>query len=1281
MLRGVGTLIVDEIHALARDKRGSHLALTLERLEALCAKAPVRVALSATQRPLEAMARLLVGAGPERSDASGRPACAVVDAGHRRPLDLALEVPGSELAAVASAEQWGEILDRIAELARARRTTLVFVNTRRQAERIAHLLEPRLGAQRVAAHHGSLSLAHRQRVEARLRAGELQLLVATASLELGIDIGPVELVCQVGSPRSLATAVQRIGRSGRLRGSVPVGRLFPTTRDELVECAALFRGLRAGRLDALVPPVAPLDILAQQLVAACAAEAWSEAELFALVRRAAPFAELCRTDFDSIVQMLSEGIATGRGRRGAWLHRDRVHGMLRARRGARLAALTSGGAIPDTADYRVLAEPDETPVGSVNEDWAIESMAGDVFLLGSTSWRIRRVEPGVVRVVDAHGAAPTIPFWLGEAPARTPELSAEVAALREDLSRWLDAEGRAGAVARAELECSATPAAAEQLVHYLAAARSALGGRLPTQREIVLERCFDETGGQQLIVHAPFGGRVNRAFGLALRKRICRAFDFELQAAANDDALLLSLGPQHSFPLPELARMLSPDSVREALEQAALASPFFTARWRWNLSRALVVPRMRGGRRNPPALQRMQADDLMAAVFPSLAACQENQAGPIEIPDHPLVQQTLRDCLNEAMDADGLVALLTQIRSGAVRVHACETTEASPLAHEILNGRPYTFLDDAPLEERRSRALQLRRGLPIEQKDLSQLDPAAIARVRAELRPAPRDVEELHDVLLSLGVARTDELLAGSEALFEQLQQAGRACALERADAERTRFWAAVELRPQLERLFPDARFEPEAGLTPELARALAADAAPSLDEFAARIARGHLELRGPIALPELALATGLTQAQVEQALALLEAQGVVLRGVFDSAQHKGETQYCERRLLARIHAYTRERLRREIEPVSAQDFMRFLLRWQRVAPESRCEGRAGLLHCVEQLQGYEIAAGAWEASILAARVADYRGEWLDALCLSGEVGWARLSPRAEGAAEAGAQAEASSRAAPSRSTRISLGLRADLPWLRQLARGAEPVQPALSPGAQRLFDALGRCGALFRQELFAQANAQAAAGAEATQAELWELVSCGLVAADAFAALRELLDGRHAAGPGPGAARPTRNEARARLRRSGAARAPAQGRWARLPELDEALDREELALAAAEQLLLRWGVVFRDLLARESLSLSWREILYALRRLEARGEIRGGRFVSGVAGEQFALPEAVESLRHTRSLPRRGERVALSAADPLNLVGILLPGERRAASASGRITLVDGAPEPAPAD
>jgi ATP-dependent Lhr-like helicase len=1250
VLTGVEAVIVDEIHAAARDKRGSHLALTIERLEHVCDRRPQRIGLSATVRPIERIARFLVGVGPERCEPDGSPRCAVVDVGHRRDLDLAIELPDGELEAVASAEQLAQVLDRIAGHVAAHRTTLVFVNTRRMSERIAHLLAERLGDEAVAAHHGSLSRQRRTRVEDRLRAGDLRALVATASLELGIDIGPVELVCQIGSPRSLATFLQRVGRSGHSRGGTPKGRLYPLTRDELVECAALLAGVRAGRLDASHPPVAPLDIVAQQIVAECAAQQWDEDDLFALVRRAAPFAELCRDDFDEVVELVSEGISTGRGRRGAYLHRDRVNSALRGRRGARLAALTSGGAIPELADYRVVADPDETLVGTVNEDWAMESMAGDVFLLGSTSWRIRRVEPGTVRVVDAGGAPPSVPFWLGEAPARTDELSEEVAALRAGVEGHLAAGDLPGACDWLRARAGIDAGAAEMIARYLEAGRAALGV-LPTLDDIVVERFFDDSGGMQLVVHSPYGGRINRGLGLALRKRFCKTFDFELQAAASDDAIVLSLGPQHSFPLDSVPRFLSSKTVEDVLSQAVLTSPMFATRWRWNLNRALMVLRFRGGRRNPPPIQRMESDDLMAAVFPMLAACQENVSGPIVVPDHPLVRQTMHDCLHEAMDIAGLERLVRGLETGAVRAHLRDTTEPSPLAHEILNGRPYTFLDDAPLEERRTRAVQLRRGLPVDAADLGRLDPDAIERVRAEARPEPRDPDELHDVLMSLVVSRP---VAGWRAHFDALVAAGRAATLTRG-AGAAPLWAAVERRPAAEALFPGAGFVPD--VTPPLA--IASQPPPEVDVAAAGVLRGHLDTLGPATAAELAAATGLPGETVSAALIRLETEGFALRGRFRPG---AEEEFCARRLLTRIHSYTKQRLRREIEPVTAADFMRFLLRWQRVAPGAQVTGRAGVVAVVAQLQGFEIPVGAWEEAILPARVEGYRGEWLDAACVSGEVVWGRLSVRAE---REGAPPGRSA-ATPSRATPVSLAVRADWDWLVQAARaGLAPPEPGPGAGADVLACLRAR-GALFGSDL------AACSGRLPSEVEegLWDGVARGLVTADAFGAVRALLSGR-ARGR-----RVVPGRRSGRLRRGVAAAAAGSrscGRWALLAGAAAVADPDVVAEAVAEQLVARWGVVFFDLLARESLALPWREVLWALRRLEARGVVRGGRFVSGFVGEQYAVPEAVDALRAVRRAPRTGEVVRLSAADPLNLVGILTPGPRLPALRTNSVTYVDG--------
>jgi len=1237
MLRSARTVIVDEIHAVAGNKRGSHLTLTLERLAHVAGQPVQRVGLSATQRPIEAIARLLVGAGPDRDNADGTPRCAIVDSGHRRRLDLALELPDDELGAVPTTEQTAQILDMIAAHVTSHRTTLVFVNTRSMAERVAHQLGERLGDEvgaQVAAHHGSLSRGRRQRVEARLRAGDLRALVATASLELGIDVGPVELVCQIGSPRSFATFLQRVGRSNHTRTGTPSGRLYPTTRDELVECAALLRGTRQGRLDAIVIPERPLDILAQQMVAESAAEAWAEGELLGLARQAAPFRDLSAEDFEDITDLLAEGIRTGRGRRAYYLHRDQVNSTVKGRRGARLAALTSGGAIPELGDFRVVAEPDEVQIGTVHEEWAVESRPGDVFLLGTHSWRIRRVEPGTVRVTDAHGAPPSVPHWQGEAPGRTRELSEEVSALRQAVADREPAEARKWL----EEECGVGRAAAEIIVAYLRAGLAALGA-LPTMDAIILERFFDEAGGMQLVGHAPFGARVNRAFGLALRKRFCVTFDFELQAAASDNAILLSLGPQHSFPLEQVPKFLASKTVEQVVRQAVLTAPLFQARWRWNLNTSLTILRMRGGRKNPPAIQRMEADDLMAAVFPVLAACQENVApGPMEIPDHPLVRQTLDDCLHEAMDIEGLRELVAGIEAGRIAVITRDTTEPSVLAHEILNGPPFTYLDDeTEAGNRRSRQVTVSRGLPVEARDLARLDPDAIEKVREQVRPQPRDADELHDLLMTLYLMRPQPEWG---AWFAELAAAGRAARLPAG------LWCATERVPLLAGLYPA---EWTFAMAP-LPRVKPMDA----ETMAAEMLRGHLDVSGPVTAEELARATSLGVADVSMALIRLENEGFALRGRFTDPD--GAEQWCARRVLTRIHAYTRQRKRREVEPVTARDFIRFLLRWQHVTADTRREGSRGVLAVVEQLQGFELAAGAWEKAVFPARVTGYRREWLDEVCLDGGVAWGRLSVRGE------ADEPPRRAGAPSRATPVTLTIRDDLPWLLRAARGEHrPAEPG--PGSTSdVLDALRQRGALFPPDLESLTGRLPSEVEEA----LWDGVARGLVTADGFRAVRTLF-ARRAMQNAPG---------RRRLRRGSQLSSRTAGRWSLLPEPPADCDPDDLAEAVAEQLAARWGVVFRDLLTRENLAVPWREVLWALRRMEARGTICGGRFVHGFSGEQFAHPDAVGLLREIRKRPRTGETVTLSAADPLNLAGIVLPGPRVPAVATNTVTYVDGALE-----
>ncbi|MBI4951650.1 MAG: DEAD/DEAH box helicase [Myxococcales bacterium] len=1265
MLRTARTLIVDEIHALCGNKRGAHLALSIERLEALVAGAGqgaparrlVRIGLSATQRPIDEVARFLVGAAPEGEPAPG---CTVVDLGHLRRLDLAIELPGAPLETVMSGEVWEELYERLAALVVAHKSTLVFVNTRRLCERLARPLGERLGTDAVTSHHGSLAREHRLDAEQRLKRGALRALVATSSLELGIDVGDVDLVCQIGATRSIAALLQRAGRSGHFRGGVPRARLFPLSRDELVECAALCDAVRRGELDTLVIPEGPLDILAQQMVAAVAAEEWSVDALYDCMRRAHPYRALARERFDAGCAMLADGRTTRRGRRGAHLHHDVVAGKLRPRRGARLAAITSGGAIPDNADYEVLLEPSAQRIGSVNEDFAVESSAGDVFQLGNASYKILRVEPGKVRVADARGALPSIPFWLGEAPPRSAELSHAVSRLRARVGAELLADdaslppgsGPGARAARGHLEgeVGVSAAAAEQIVAYLAAAHATLGA-LPTEDRLVAERFFDETGGMHLVIHAPLGSRVNRAFGLALRKCFCRKFNFELQAAATEDALILGLGPTHSFPLEEVWGYLRAPTVRALLVQALLDAPLFATRWRWNASRALAVLRFRGGRRVPAPLLRMQADDLLTLVFPDQVACLENIVGDREVPDHPLVAQTIADCLFEAMDVGALERLLLRIAAGEIELVSRDLTEPSPLAASILNARPYAFLDDAPLEERRTQAVLSRRWLdPASAADLGALDAEAIARVRAEAWPEPRDADELHDALVLHGVLTAAECEPW-RALCQELA-AGRRATLARlaGPAGEVPVWVAAERLAELAVLHPRAKLAPAIQPAPSRRGA----GAPEREAALVELARGRLEALGPVTAAALAASLALEPSDVEVALAALEGEGFVLRGRFTraAAESDGAVEWCERRLLARIHRATLERLRREIEPVSLADFTRFLGSWQRVLPAERVRGVEGLAAVLAQLEGFEAPSAAWEADILPSRVEGYEPGMLDALCFAGRVAWARRSP-----------ASGTARGGPLRSTPIALMAR---PTLEAWLAAPRADEAELSPAARAVHAALAARGASFPEELGRAAGLLRAE----VEAALGELVSRGLVASDGFHGLRALLAGRRPSHP-RGRGLETQSSGRWSLLR------PPVGEGARGPASASAGPggADEAVAACGWALLRRWGVVFRRLCEREDVPVPWRDLLRFYRRLEARGEVRGGRFVDGPTGEQYALADAVALLRRIRRTPPSGELVAVSGADPLNLVGVLSPGARTPALAQNRVLYRDGLP------
>jgi ATP-dependent Lhr-like helicase len=1325
ILRGVETVIVDEIHAVADDKRGSHLTLSLERLDALTGRAVPRVGLSATQKPIEVVGQFLVGAG--------RTPPVIVQVSPRRELDLAIEVPGSELAPVASKELWEEIYNRLAELIREHRSTIVFVNTRRHAERVSHHLAERIGADAVAAHHGSLSRKIRLDAEHRLKTGQVRALVATASLELGIDVGTVDLVCQIGSPRAISVAVQRVGRAGHWRGATPKGRLFATTRDDLIESAALVLAIRRGELDRLIVPEAPLDILAQQIVAACAADEWDEDALLALIRRAYPYRNLAASDYEEILTMLSDGIAARRGRYGAYVLRDRINRRLKGRRGARLAAITGGGAIPETALYAVVAEPEGTTVGTVDEDFAVESLAGDIMLLGNTSWRIRRVGQGRVQVEDAHGAAPTIPFWNGEAPARTFELSQTVAELRDTidrLSRDVHLESPAGglsptpdaAISWLMRECGLDRAGAEQAVEYIVTGRTVLGA-VPTQETIIAERFFDEGGGMQLIIHAPFGGRITKAWGLALRKRFCRSFNFELQAAATDDGLNISLAEQHSFPLADVFHFLHPASVQHVLEQAVLPAPVFGSRWRWDASRSLALLRFRGGKRVPLHIQRMQSDDLLASVFPDAAACPENLSGDIELPDHPLVREVMKDVLTEAMDIEGLKTLLARILDGTIRCVAVDTPVPSAFSHEILNANPYAYLDDAPLEERRARAVEMRRVLPESVlTEVGRLDAAAIAEVTRDAWPDVRDADDLHDALQTLVLL--PEHLAGSwRQQFEELVARRRAVQLTAGDR---RYLVASERAQAVTTMNPGATFDPEPPSVdaPDLSREQALIAA--LQAWMAHI--------GPTSAGELSEMLGLPVDEIDAALLRLESSGSILRGSFRgtvqatpahderapasesartergsralasarvggsagakppglqqttpdhderaSASESARTErgswapasarvggsagakppgsvleWCDRRLLARIHRLTLGRLRREIAPVTAAQFMRWLFRWQHVASGSQAVGPRGTLEVIQQLQGFETPANAWEPHLLNRRIARYDPGALDELCLTGAIGWGRLSPHP---ATVDGPHDPSRRVVPTSVAPITFFVRDDADWMassREHTNGES--RRGLSAAGVDTFEFLNRAGASFFADIVRGTRRLKAE----VETALWELVAAGLVTADGFDNLRALIDPRRRAGHGSGrTARPRHST----------------GRWALLHS-GAAVDPPARLEATCWMLLRRYGVVFRELLARETVLPKWRDLLLTFRRLEDRGEVRGGRFVSGFIGEQFALPIAVDSLRAERSRPAAGETVTISAADPLNLVGIVVPGEK-VPSVSGRfVAFKDGIPE-----
>ncbi len=1256
-LRRVRTVIVDEIHAVADDKRGSHLALSLERLDALVcgenrlspgewltgqATAPQRIGLSATQNPIKLVADFLTGVHPERKPAK------IVQVGQRRELDLAIEVPSDELSSVLTTKMWEEIFDKLAAYTQTHRSTLVFVNTRRLVERLAFALAERVGPENVAAHHGSLSRTLRLDAEQRLKSGEIKILVATASLELGIDIGDVDLVCQISTTRSVAVAMQRVGRAGHWRGAVPKGRFFATTRDDLLEQAALIRKMRAGELDLLEVPPEPVDVLMQQIVAACGAEPWDEDALYEMVRRALPYRGLTRERFDEIVALLANGIESSRGRYGAYLLRDGIHGQLHPRRGARMIAISNGGAIPETNVYPVILQPEGIPIATLDEHFAVDSSPGDVVLLGNASWRIQRIEAaGRVLVEDAHGAPPTLPFWFGEAPQRTAVLSDGVGELREQISE-LTRNITSGYISPADPEvdtaiawlienCGVCAGGAMQLISYIVTGRAVLGA-VPSKTTIIAERFFDEGGGMQLIMHTPFGGRLNKAWGLALRKRFCRGFNFELQAAATDNGINISLAEQHSFPLADVFQFLTEHTAKELLEQAALASPIFKTRWRWAANRSLQLLRNSKGKRIPPQIQRTRSEDLLASVFPQAAACFETIEGDIQIPEHPLVDEVMKDVLGEAMDLAGLIEVLRGIRDGSIRCLAVDTPVPSQFAHELLNANPYAYLDEAGLEERRARAVSLSRTLPASVlEEAGRLDQAAIDEIRRECWPDIRDEHELHDLLHSLVSLPLEFFVSRNEArhwltFYDRLAGSGRAQSI---DCNGIVCWASAERTAYVEALWGHG------------------NDGTAKEQALKQCVQGWVQVLGPTTANAFAARLGLVPSDVFQAFLAMEMQGLLMRGIFEYTKTNvdHEIEWCERRILQLIQRRTLHTLRKQIEPVSPAVYMRWLLEWQHLAPQTQLAGEEGVLQALHQLEGFEAPAIEWERSLLSSRVANYDPRWLDSLCLSGAVGWGRISPHP---AWSNADGTGPRRVVPTNAAPITFYIREDAEWLpHALARERveeDRLQQSLSVEALQVRSLLLDRGACFANDIQRILNLSKQQSLHA----LWELATAGLAAADGFDQLRAIMDPRRRSASeskSVSGRRPVRSTA---------------GRWSLLteeahaaPSAIEQARRNESALESyARMLLARYGIVFRDLLTRESNAPKWRDLLAILRRLEARGEIRGGRFVTGFGGEQFALSEAVDSLRASRSRESSAV-VTVSAADTANLAGIVIPGER----------------------
>ncbi len=1194
LLETIETVIIDEVHALASTRRGAHLSLSLARLECLCADAarrgglttePVplqRIAVSATVQPLSLVACYLAGDAPVAICRDARP----------RAFDIRMLLPPQGLSAVMSGDAWSAIYGELAQEIAKHRTTLIFVNNRRLCERLARHLSELIGSELVASHHGSLSHTQRHKSEQQLKAGTLKVMVATSSLELGLDIGSIDLVVQISSPRSIHAFIQRAGRSEHHKNGTSRALLVPLTRDDLSECVALVRSVRQGNLEQLALASPALDILAQQIVAETAMRDIAADELYTVMKSEYIWRELRRSDFDGVLSMLNDGYSLRFGRRSRYIFYDRTEQIVRARPGARITAALNGGAIPENFEYEVIEEPDGTYVGSVHEDFAIESSRGDVFQLGNRLWQITQVSGNRVSVVYAPNKHPTIPFWIVDVPGRTDALSAAVSSLHELYVKTGDAQRFALQVCD---ETGLAPAWVLPLADYYREASESLGS-LPTQSTVILERFFDEVKNCHIVLHAPFGAQVNRAWGLALRKRFCRQFNFELQAAANDNAIILSLSHTHSFVLPDVFRYLASASAQDVLTQALLDAPMFEVRWRWNASRALAILRRNMRGKVPAQWQKSGAQDLVALLFPDQIACAENLSGPRAIPDHPLVKQTVTDCLNEAMDASGFLRVLKGLESGTIETRSKDSAAPSAFAHEIISARPYAFLDDAPLEERRTRAVRT----DVEARAGDEISDATIAAVRAETLYPARNEYELYDLLTQFAVVPADEISAlGFASSIDSLVARGKAV-LQRLGPAESEEAARLYYTSADREILVHEVYGPNEGASGE-----------QRDHATQSLLLAHLELLGPATIEYLTMRLALSASRIEIALLALENQGAVFQ-----LNRGGTVFFTERSFYQRLQHYGRRRsVQKRVNPA---EYLMFLQHWQSVTEPMT--GQHALIKVLRQLQGVALSHDEWTRA-LALRISDFSERMLEDVLLGGEFFWWR--PAIAGAA---------SRSVTARTRYMLLS--------REMWRVLAPSAPeinALSADARRVFDFLFSNGASFLHDIHAGHNDRSAPTSqklfsEQTLRGVRELIAQGLVTSDQFFSLRRLA---------PRAAK--------RMRFAPRLVDPQfpSGRFSLVRFRGGEADEDARLRALAEMLLARHGVVYRYAAENDFFKAPWPRLVRTLRLMEMAGQVRSGRFIDELWGEQFADPAAIHGLEAAHGAPYK----EVTPHDPISQV------------------------------